>query len=211
MAAKVQCTVWLAAAGGVSDAAIDAYCDWLNEAEMQRYRRFVRRERQRQFVLGRVLLRQALGALLGVPAREVELAERPDNSPVLVSPECAGGGLSLSHSGPWIACAVSAATSLGIDIEHIDARRDIEALAAHAFSEEELAWLRARPATTRMRDFYTLWSTAEARFKLGVPAQTTAVLEHPALAIVLCSAAALHSAPQLVIASLVPDPAPDSR
>lgn len=212
-----QAAVWLLDAQGLDHAAPAPYACWLSASERERMARFRRPARARQFLLGRVLLRQALGALAGVAAPEVVLLERPGRAPQLVAPAMDGVGFSLSHSGAWVACAVSASTAVGVDIERLDAGRAIEALAAQAFTAAECAWLAARPPASRVRDFYTMWSTAEARLKLGVPAGGTTVLPHSDLSIVLCSAAPLLRPPELVVAArlprlpLLPYPAPDAR
>ena len=110
-------------------------------------------------------------------------------------PGCADVGFSLSHSGHWVACAVSATTRLGLDVELIDASRNIDELAAQAFDAERQAWLAARPASDRPRDFYRMWSAAEARFKLGAPVAHESYLPHPELSIVLCGAQPLAHEP----------------
>lgn len=181
----------------VSDALLAGCLDWLGEGELARYRRFLRRERQRQFLIGRVLARQALGAVLGVAPQAMVLTQAAGQKPALE-----GAELSISHSGPWVACAVGTGTAVGLDIELVDPARDIGALAAQAFDEERCAWLSARPDTSRLRDFYMLWSAQEAAIKLGAPVLHTAHLFHPELAIVLCCAQAPASAPRLVAASL---------
>jgi 4'-phosphopantetheinyl transferase len=180
----------------IADAQLDAYLGWLGAGEMARYQRFLRRERRRQFVIGRVLARQALGELLGVAPRALLIDDRPGQAPLLAGPHSTTS-FSISHSGPWIACAVSADSALGIDIEQFDGARDIDALAAHAFDAERCAWLAARPAHSRLRDFYNLWSAHEARIKLGAQPAMTVELSHPDLSVVLCSAVALSQPPQL--------------
>ena len=186
---------------GIDDAQLAGLVGWLSEGEMARYQRFARPERRRQFLLGRVLARQMLGHLLGVAARTLQIAERPGQAPVLCGHDGAVA-FSISHSGPWVACATSAGSALGLDIEVLDAARDIDALAAHAFDAQRCAWLAGRPAHSRLRDFYHLWSAHEARIKLGAEPAMTYALAHPCVSVVLCSAAALSPAPQLIIRNI---------
>ncbi len=180
----------------VSDALLEGFIGWLGAGELARLARFVRRERRRQFLIGRVLARRALGALLDVAPDALEIEDVPGQKPVLASAHGAAG-FSISHSGPWVACAVSADTALGLDIELIDPARNIRALAEQAFGDEGGAWLSARPESTRIRDFYMRWSAQEAHIKLGAPPAQTVELFHPELSVVLCSAAALARAPEL--------------
>lgn len=194
-------TVWLLDCRGIGDEELAPFAGWLGPSEAQRLARFVRAGRRRQFVAGRALLRQSLGALLGMSPESVRLVERPGNAPLLDVPGTEDVGFSLSHSGEWVACAVSATSRLGLDVERIDAARDIDALAAQAFDAEQQAWLAAQPASARVRDFYQLWSSAEARFKLGAPVEHEFRLPHPDLSIVLCSAQRLAPQPELKMAT----------
>lgn len=177
-----------------SDALLDGFIGWLGAGELARYRRFVRRERRRQFLIGRVLARQALGALLGVDPKGLIIEDVAGHRPVLMH---LPAHFSISHSGPWVACAVSADTTVGLDVEVMDPERDIGALAAQAFGDECCAWLAARPDATRIRDFYMMWSANEARIKLGAPAAQTVEFFHPELSIVLCAARQLEQLPTL--------------
>ena len=185
-------TVWLADGRTVADEALAACFDWLNPDEKIRYAGFVRPERQRQFLLGRVLLRLALSRLLAVSPAGIFLTERAGFAPRL---HCTGPapGFSLSHSGAWVACAISADCALGLDIEILDATRDFGGLAGQAFSADELVWFDAQPPAQRVAAFYQLWSRKEANFKLdsvtgaSVNACCVSIVD-PALSIVLCSA-----------------------
>lgn len=185
----------------IAEGQFDDYVGWLGAVEIARYQRFVRPERRRQFVIGRVLARKALAELLGADPRELVIEARPGQAPELAGPHHTTS-FSISHSGPWVACAVSADSKLGLDIEQVDSTRNIVALAEQAFDAERCAWLAARPQASRVRDFYTLWSTQEARIKLGPHAPVTTELFHPELSIVLCSNIELHPAPQWKLAAL---------
>jgi len=194
--------VWLLDADALSDGTLAAYAAWLDATERRRLERFVRPARRRQFLTGRVLARLALAEVLGIGAKDVRLEDRPGAAPLLAAPADEVAGFSISHSGRWVACAASVSSKLGLDIEVVDPARDIDALAAQAFDEGQLAWLAARPPATRLRDFYGLWSLAEAQFKLGRLARGRFDLSTPALAIVLCSEQALGAAPEVEIKTL---------
>jgi 4'-phosphopantetheinyl transferase len=195
-------TVWLLDCRGLGDEELAPFAAWLGPSEAQRLTRFVRAGRRRQFVAGRALLRQSLGQLLGMAPVDVRLVERPGNAPLLDLPGSAEVGFSLSHSGHWVSCAVSATSRLGLDVELIDASRNIDELAAQAFDAEQQAWLDDRPASHRLRNFYQLWSAAEARFKLGPPVAHESQLQHPELSIVVCSARPLAHEPELKLTML---------
>lgn len=198
-------SIWLVDMTALSDQALASFLPLLGVSEMQRYGRFVRSERQRQFLVGRVLLRQVAGAMLGVPAHALAVTERRGQAPLLALGAAVAddGGrvpalpyFSLSHSGPWVACAVSSHTALGLDIELADSERDIAALAQQAFGPEEAQELAAAPPQAPVAAFYRRWSTQEARYKLGECVAPSCIsIEHPELSVVLCSAQPLDSAP----------------
>ncbi|MRX07419.1 4'-phosphopantetheinyl transferase superfamily protein [Pseudoduganella sp. FT25W] len=203
-----KAAVWMVDANAVTEAGLQHWRGWLSADEMARHQRFVRAQRQRQFVVGRVMLRMALGRLLGVAPQEIRLEERVGNAPRLISPALKGAtpGFSISHSGRWVACAVSAQTALGLDIEMMDPARDLHALAAQAFDSGEMAqWERMQglPDGQRVEGFYRLWSEKEARFKLAVVGGGHCIaLPHAELSIALCSEQSLERPPLIEVITL---------
>jgi 4'-phosphopantetheinyl transferase len=193
---------WIADAREVDDAWLCAHVGWLDESDAVRFSKFVRRERQRQFLIGRVLLKQELGRMLGVPPRAISLSAQAGKGPELDWPHGGPIALSVSHSGPWVACAASQSTALGLDIEVIDPARDVLALAEQAFGPAEAAWLAARQDATRVPDFYEKWCEHEARIKLGLDHCYLYVLRHHEVAAVLCTRDALQTAPAFVPVTL---------
>lgn len=201
-AETAHAAIWLLDARSVDEALLATSISWLSPGELARHARFMRPQRQRQFVLGRALLRTVLGQALGVPPAAIVLEERAGQAPL--SPAGAPS-FSLSHSGHWIACAVSRQTALGLDIEMMDKGRDVLALARQAFGDAVADSLAAMPRDAQLASFYRRWSEFEARYKLGGEAAEAAscvTLAHPELSIVLCSAAPLADLPDLQVAAL---------
>jgi 4'-phosphopantetheinyl transferase len=198
-------TIWLLDGRKVSEAMLAASLSWLNAGEQQRYARFIRPERQRQFLLGRCLLRQLLADSLGLMPSQIVLRERPQNAPLLMLDlDVPPPHFSLSHSGPWVACALSMQSALGLDIELLDERRDLAALAEQILDSDELVSFSALPEAEKLLSFYQAWSRKEAHYKLRCnsgPVQTVPQyqLSHPALSIVLCSALPLAAPPLIVM------------
>ena len=191
-----EACIWLLDVTSIADQRLARYAGWLDDSERQRLARFVRPARRRQFLAGRVLARLALGDALGLAPQDVRLVERHGAAPFLALTGCGNVGFSISHSGPWVGCAVSKSSRVGFDLELIDPSRDIDALAVQAFDEEQARWLAARPPATRLHEFYRLWSEAEARFKLGMTAKSLYHLPHPSLSIALCCEHVLVAPPE---------------
>ena len=198
--------LWLIDGRKLSDDQLERCIFWLNTEELARYRRFIRSQRQRQFLIGRSLLRAALGKLCKVAPSDISLSERIANAPLLNWPTTAPF-FSISHSGPWVACAVSQNFAVGLDIEVKNPIRDLDALAAHAFDETEMAQFSQLVGDERLNFFYELWSHKEARYKLlsnidsNNKSKSTAhciALRHPELSVVLCSHDILTEPPPIV-------------
>jgi 4'-phosphopantetheinyl transferase len=203
-----KASFWMMDADAVTDAELQRLRGWLSPGEMARHQRFVRAQRQRQFVAGRVLLRMALGRLLSVAPQEIKLEEQVGKAPRLAAPVFKGvqPGFSIAHSGRWVACAVSAQTALGLDIEMKDGTRDLNALAAQAFDSVEMSqWerLQGLSGDERVEGFYRLWSEKEARFKLGITGGGHClVLPHAELSMVLCTDKPLEKPPLIEVVTL---------
>ena len=206
----IHASLWMVDAEAVTDADLQRYRGWLTPSEMARHQRFVRAFRQRQFVVGRILLRATLARALGVAPQEVKLEEQIGKAPRLAAPVLKGGapglpGFSIAHSGRWVACAVSGQTALGLDIEIRDASRDLSALAAQAFDADEMSqWDRIKhlPDAERVDGFYKLWSEKEARFKLNQVGGHCVSIAHPELSIMLCTEHRLAAPPRIEMVTL---------
>ncbi|OWY28766.1 4'-phosphopantetheinyl transferase family protein [Herbaspirillum robiniae] len=145
----------------------------LSDGERARLQRFLKPQRAREFLLGRLLLRHALVQSLDCRMADIAVTERPGASPhVEVKGRPANGvalpGFSISHSRGWLACAVGEVFPLGVDIEAPAPQRDLRALAGLAFSPRESAWLAGQEATGQAgheEAFYRLWCAKEALYK----------------------------------------------
>lgn len=186
MAPGTDTLVWLADIASLPPSRLAHYAGWLGESERQRYARFARPERRRQFVAGRALLRLALGRMLAADPAGILLQERPGQAPLLVHPAHGEPGFSISHSATLVACAASRVTRVGLDIERMDPARDLLALAGQAFSPEAVARLRACAAPERTAMFYRMWCLHEAGIKLGTASAATQVFTHTGFAGALC-------------------------
>lgn len=194
--------LWLSDTAGLPEAAWTRHTAWLGASERARLARFVRAERRRQFIAGRTLLRLALARLLGLAPESFAIEERPGRAPALAVPASAGVSFSISHSGAWVACAVSTDTEVGLDVERVDPAREVMALAEHSFSSQDVEALRVCPQEGQIAMFYRLWCLHEAHIKLGRTPGRDYLFELPGLAGALSCAAPLAAAPQPLLVSL---------
>ena len=135
----------------------------LSAEERSRQQKYRSDEARHQFLLSRVLLRRVLGQISGQPAESLTFSVNENGKPLLTSePELR---FSLSHSGQWLALAVSCESDIGIDIEQPSKPRDFLRIARHYFHPEECALLESPPIELTPVHFYRLWTLKEAFFK----------------------------------------------
>ncbi|UHQ56779.1 4'-phosphopantetheinyl transferase family protein [Microbulbifer sp. YPW16] len=120
-------------------------------------------EARHRFLLSRVLLRRVLGQVTGRTPQSLRFIVMPSGKPILADEPSLQ--FSLSHSGDWIALAVSEQGPVGIDIEQPRPRRNVMRIAHRYFHPDECALLEAPPAADTERQFYRLWTLKEAFFK----------------------------------------------
>lgn len=137
----------------------------LGAAERDRLVRLAPRK-QREFLIGRVLLRYLLSHAVQqcVKPNEWCIEERPDMPPRVVQAETEGLRFSISHSAGAVAVAVSAHVDLGVDIEY-RRPRDFLALAQMAFHPAERERLEQCSDEALCERFYRLWTLSEASLK----------------------------------------------
>jgi phosphopantetheinyl transferase len=84
----------------------------------------------------------------------------------------------LSDSGDWLACAVTAGSPVGVDLEYCESGRDLLKLARRFFMAHEVAVLEDCCESERVARFYDYWTLKEAAIKarggaLGPSLETT--------------------------------------
>lgn len=121
-------------------------------------------KRRRELLAGRRLLAELAASLdLAVAFDGAEAA-----AGVVVDAGSTGSvalSASVTHSGPWVACAIGDADGIGIDLEVL-AERDFLALSEAAFPGSA-ASLSALASSDRAMEFYRRWTRHEAAVKCG--------------------------------------------
>lgn len=104
------------------------------------------------------LAKKMLAEYTGIPLEEILLERTEKGKPF--AQNCAAH-FNLSHSGPFVACAVGDAP-LGVDIEEL-ATPDLR-VAKRLCTPEEMVYLDLQKPDATLR-FYRLWTAKEAYFK----------------------------------------------
>lgn len=157
--------VWLLRSDDILPDSKDAreLASLLSPEEQQRQAAYRSENAQHQFLLSRGLLRRVLGKITGCVPQQLAFNRLASGKPLLTdAPEL---HFSLSHSGQWIALAVSCEAPIGIDIEQPTRPRDFLRIARHYFHPDECALLESPPHELMPLHFYRLWTMKEAFFK----------------------------------------------
>jgi 4'-phosphopantetheinyl transferase len=138
---------------------------WLTDAERERLGQIGSEKRRIQFLLGHYLVRHLAAYRYQNEFRDWRLQRNFAGQYVLYDDHERHLFGSISHSGRWIAAAVSD-SPIGIDIESLESKqRDYLPIARHIFSSDEVKQLTQTPAHLQGQLFYTFWTLKEASAK----------------------------------------------
>lgn len=114
----------------------------------------------------RFVLRLLLGSYLGRPGKDVRLLQGDNGKPEL-APERGDSPLrfNLSHSGDWLAVAVTRDQEIGVDIERARVLTRSCALSNRFLSAAEAGFVAQFEEPERSMRFLALWSRREALVK----------------------------------------------
>jgi len=157
----------IAAALDVRSRALSAYWESLSAAERARAARFVHENDRARFVAARGILREILGAALGIAPGALALSAGPFGKPFLLRDGLAAPlRFSLSHSGGLLVVAL-ACREVGVDVELARPipRHRLDSLIALALAPREQAALRSLALGSREAAFYRAWVRREALAK----------------------------------------------
>jgi 4'-phosphopantetheinyl transferase len=172
----------VAPGAGEADALILDIAPWAGQAtvlaplldarEQQRAARFHYQRDRERYILAHAFWRVVLGGCLDCEPEAVPLARSSSGQPQLPGTPLA---TSLSHSGDWVAVAVSGAVAVGIDIEQAPSRMALDDLATAICTLAEAMDIRQVPEPLREQALLQLWTRKEALLK----AFGTGLLESP--------------------------------
>ena len=146
-----------------SDDEVARVSGWLAPAEHARAARFGREALSRRYILGRALLRWALGHALGLPPRAVSIVRGVRGRPQLATD--VGIDFNVSHTEGVALIGIARAGRIGVDVERAD--RDVRAdgLARKFLTTAEQATLAPLPEAERRARFLRYWTCKEAMSK----------------------------------------------
>ena len=134
--------------------------------ERERAQRFRFDRHRRRYQVGRGVLRELLGAHLGLPPGEVVFSYGPRGKPFLGGPAAASGlSFNLSNSHELALVGLLRGPEIGVDVELLKPMPDLEQIAERFFSASEREALRRLPAGQKREGFFNCWTRKEAYLK----------------------------------------------
>ncbi len=134
----------------------------LSEEERRRAGRFYFARDSRRFTAARASLRLILGQYLDLAPACLEFAHSASGKPYLRGTTLR---FNISHSADMALVAVADGREVGVDVERVRPRPDMQRIAERVFSAREIAELQAAPAEAQTEVFFRLWTQTEARLK----------------------------------------------
>lgn len=155
-----QLDIWLTDLRTSSEAQIHL----LAREELAHAQKISRLQTRQRYLLVRAEVRRCLAIYTGLAPQDLVFDRTAAGKPLLGN---APHPLSfnLSHSGHYLALAVTAGDAIGVDLEQVNRRRNWQAIAERYFHPEEVAQLMALPEAERYLGFYRCWTLKEAFFK----------------------------------------------
>jgi len=114
-----------------------------------------------EYLATRVAVRSLLAQHLGERPGNLRFTTSPDGKPEVVD---ATTHFNVSHSNRLGLLAVSDDAEVGVDVEHVDAGLDVDALAPRVLGADEASGL-ARAGSLRTELFYRYWTCKESYLK----------------------------------------------
>ena len=157
--------IWWRSTERLDHAAIAAAVSVLSEDEAAQYRRFHFARDARDYAAAHALLRHTLSRHGDRAPAAWRFEKTAAGKPLLRGGGAAAASFSLSHTNGMVACALTGAAAVGVDIECVDRDVDVDTLAARFFAPAEAAQLRRLDAAARRDRFFDFWTLKEALVK----------------------------------------------
>lgn len=160
--------LWFAFCDEIADEELlAAYRGLLTPDERQKETRFYFARDRHRYLITRALVRTVLSRYAAVRPQEWRFIPDQYGRPQIVNDDCTARRISfnLSHTDRLVVLGVTSERALGVDTEHVRARRADLQVAEHFFSADEVAQLRTTPPELQQVRFFEYWTLKESYIK----------------------------------------------
>lgn len=137
----------------------------LNDEERARAERYRHVGARQMFLAARWLVRNTLSRYAEVEPADWRFRANAHGRPEIDDPRFETLRFNLSHSHGVLLLGVSHERDIGVDVERIDASRDLIGLARHSFAAGEIEQVASATEEVRADRFYAIWTLKEAYIK----------------------------------------------
>ena len=141
------------------------YLAILSQAERSQHDRFRFDDDRHTYLVAHALVRSTLGGILGAVPSSLEFEIGEHGKPELRHHDYAGVRFNLSHTRGLVACALTHGDDVGVDVEQIDRKLEIDNLARSVLSDDEQSALAPLLGSARRERFFRHWTLKEAYVK----------------------------------------------
>jgi 4'-phosphopantetheinyl transferase len=164
--------LWLTNPATITDQALlDRYKGLLGSDELGSYSALAQAEHRREYLISQAFLRDVLSNYAGDDMQTLEFERNASGKPSLKhsSPDLPGEleslQFNLSHSAELMACCVTRAGAVGVDVEALPTDNGMLEDADNYFSSSEVASLQNLDSAEQRRIFCKIWTLKEAYIK----------------------------------------------
>jgi 4'-phosphopantetheinyl transferase len=157
--------VWYRVTAAIEDDEIDKLLEGLPALEREQCLRYRFMRDRRDFAAAHALLRATLSRYGNVEPSAWQFDRNPYGKPAIAAVHGTDLTFNLSHTHGLVACAVSRAAAIGIDVESVDRIATGREIATHYFSPAEIGALDREPPDKYRERFIEVWTLKEAYIK----------------------------------------------
>lgn len=156
--------IWLIKLSDITADKLTFLDSFLSASELERNIGYMFASHRKRDTVCRGLLRLVLSNYLGKTPSSLKFSSNAYGKPSLEGCEV-NLQFNLSHSGDYIACAVTVDSAIGIDVETKQRKNDVMSIADHYFTKTELDDILAQTKECRHSKFFEYWTLKEAYIK----------------------------------------------
>jgi 4'-phosphopantetheinyl transferase len=156
--------LWRIDLGGEPPADFERFLG-LDAEEIARAGRFRYESHRRRFILARGALRRILSRYVETPPGDLRFFVESAGKPRLAGRDVHGVEFSASRTQTHALVAIARFQAIGLDIETVAAKSDLDLVAREQFSPRERAELQRLSPDLRLEAFYRGWTAKEALVK----------------------------------------------
>lgn len=144
---------------------VEEFVAILSADEKARADRFYFPQHRQRFIVGRAKLRHLLGRYLDIEPNRLQFEYSDRGKPTLAKSFGNRLKFNLSHSQEIALYGFTLDRNIGVDLEYLNSKTDVEEIAKRFFSAREYAEITSLPPQVRREAFFRGWTVKEAYLK----------------------------------------------